>query len=160
MLWKMSVEKDIHIIFMVEHIPLSGTSSTIAFHKKQFSHRTNVQSLEKVEYFLDNLICSVCVSNVHQKLKHFHFFALYTKTFIWETLLNWKTEKQCNEKGNILIRFYTWIMFPDLLEVFSNSFLTFSLAESIWKYLSSSFVPFKIKLIISSSETGANLSIS
>ena len=32
LLWKMSFEKDIHIIFMVEHLPLSGTCSTITFH--------------------------------------------------------------------------------------------------------------------------------
>ena len=62
LLWKMVFVSDIHMIFMVEHIPLSGTSSTIAFHNKQCFKAQHFALLFSNLLVLKSIASSLCFS--------------------------------------------------------------------------------------------------
>ena len=62
LLWKMVFVSDIHMIFIVEHIPLSGTSSTIAFHNKQCFKAQHFALLFSNLLVLKSIASSLCFS--------------------------------------------------------------------------------------------------
>ena len=106
LLWKMVFVSDIHMIFMVEHIPLSGTSSTIAFHNKQCFKAQHFALLFSNLLVLKSIASSLCFSRWEWAYVPLGLLKKWFKS-IFTLITQWITYS--------LIMFYTLII-PKIIE--------------------------------------------